>query len=141
MGMSNDYEVAVEEGATRLQVPQSIIAATMVAFGTSLPELVTAVSAARRGHGELAVGNIIGADILNVLFVAGAAAAVTPAGLQADVHFFQVLFPMMLLVLVVLRVGIIGSGEYLKKSVGFVLLAAYAFYMIVSFWFLGSPAG
>jgi cation:H+ antiporter len=118
-------------------VPPSIIAATMVAFGTSLPELVTAINAARRGHGDLAVGNIIGADILNVLFVAGTAAAVTPAGLQADVHFFRVLFPMMLFILVVFRVGIIFSGKYMKKPFGFVLLAAYAFYTIVSFWFPG----
>ena len=62
---------AVTEGALRLHVPPGIIAATLVAFGTSLPELVTAVTAARRGHGELAVGNIVGADVLNVLFVAG----------------------------------------------------------------------
>ena len=84
---------AVTGVATRLQVPESIIAATMVAFGTSLPELVTAVTAARRGHGELAVGNVVGADILNVLFVAGAAAAVTPGGLAAGQQFFVVLFP------------------------------------------------
>ena len=58
----------VEEAAMRVHVPESLIAATLVAFGTSLPELVTAVTAARRGHGELAVGNVIGADILNVLF-------------------------------------------------------------------------
>ena len=49
-------------------MPKHIISATLVAFGTSLPELVTAITAVRRGHGELAVGNIIGADILNVLF-------------------------------------------------------------------------
>ena len=128
---------AVTEAALRLNVPASIIAATMVAFGTSLPELVTAINAARRGHGDLAVGNIIGADILNVLFVAGTAAAVTPAGLQADVHFFRVLFPMMLFILVVFRVGIIFSGKYMKKPFGFVLLSAYAFYTIVSFWFPG----
>ncbi|MCI0621087.1 MAG: sodium:calcium antiporter [Acidobacteria bacterium] len=79
---------AVTAAAMRMHVPESIIAATMVAFGTSLPELVTAISAARRGHGELAVGNIIGADILNVLFVSGTAAAVTPSGLHASPYFF-----------------------------------------------------
>jgi cation:H+ antiporter len=129
---------AVTEAATRLHVPPSIIAATLVAFGTSLPELVTAISAARRGHGELAVGNIIGADILNVLFVAGSAAAVTPAGLQADVHFFRVLFPMMLFTLAVFRGGIVFSGEYMRKPFGYILLASYAFYTIVSFWFPGA---
>ena len=63
---------AISEAAERLGVPGAIVAATIVAFGTSLPELVTAVTAARRDHGDLAVGNIVGADILNVLFVAGA---------------------------------------------------------------------
>ena len=72
---------AIKEAAERLSVPEGVVAATLVAFGTSLPELVTAVTAALKKHGDLAVGNVIGADILNVLFVAGAAAAVTPAGL------------------------------------------------------------
>ena len=52
---------SVREAATRIEIPEGIIAATLVAFGTSLPELVTAVTAARRGHGELAVGNVVGA--------------------------------------------------------------------------------
>ena len=63
--------------ATGLGVSSLVVGLTVVAIGTSLPELVTAVSAARKGHGDLAIGNIIGADILNVLFVAGAAAAVS----------------------------------------------------------------
>jgi cation:H+ antiporter len=122
---------AVHEIATRMHVPESIIAATLVAFGTSLPELVTAVTAARKGHGELAVGNIVGADILNVLFVAGAAAAVTPSGLAAGGHFFLVLFPMMLLILLVFRVGILLSGDHMKRPFGYVLLTAYAVYNVV----------
>jgi cation:H+ antiporter len=123
---------AVAEAATRLHVPESIIAATLVAFGTSLPELITAVTASLRGHGDLAVGNVVGADILNVLFVAGAAAAVTPAGLVADDHFFRVLFPLMLLILVVFRLGIIFSADYLRRGFGFVLLGVYGFYLVVS---------
>ena len=124
---------AVNEVALRMSVPESIIAATLVAFGTSLPELVTAVTAARKGHGELAVGNIVGADILNVFFVAGAAAAVTPTGLTAGGHFFLVLFPIMLLILLVFRVGIFLSGDYMKRPFGYVLLAAYAVYTVVSY--------
>lgn len=116
---------AVQEAAIRLRVPEAIIAATLVALGTSLPELVTAVTAARRGHGELAVGNIIGADILNVLFVSGAASAVTRNGLLAPPQFFKILFPAMLFVLVVFRVGIHFSGREMKRPFGFVLLGAY----------------
>ncbi|MDA1315850.1 MAG: sodium:calcium antiporter [Acidobacteria bacterium] len=130
---------AVIEIAVRMQIPESIIAATLVAFGTSLPELVTAVTAARRGHGELAIGNIVGADILNVFFVAGAAAAVTPGGLLAGGHFFLVLFPIMVLILLIFRAGIIFSGDYLKRPFGYVLLIAYAISTIVSY-LLPGPA-
>ena len=131
---------AVSESAIRASIPESIIAATLVAFGTSLPELITAVTAARRGHGELAVGNIVGADILNVLFVSGAAAAATPAGLDAGVHFFTVLFPVMMAVLLVFRIGIFMSGESMKRPFGFVLLAAYTVYLAISYLAPGDAA-
>lgn len=124
---------AVAEAAQRLRVPDSIIAATLVAFGTSLPELITAVTAARRGHGDLAVGNIVGADILNVLFVSGAAAAVTPRGLLASPHFFLVLYPIMLLILIVFRLGVVFSGEYLRRPFGYILLVSYGFYLVISY--------
>ena len=116
---------SVREAAVRLSVPEGIIAATLVAFGTSLPELVTAVTAARRGHGDLAVGNIVGADILNVLFVAGAAAAVTPGGLEVSPQFFRVLFPAMLFVLLVFRIGIFVSGDHMRRGFGIILLLTY----------------
>ncbi len=129
---------AAAELARRLQVPDSIIAATLVAFGTSLPELITAVTAARRGHGELAVGNIVGADILNVLFVSGAAAAVTPAGLFAGAYFFRMLFPVMIGILLVFRLGVAYSGDYLRRPFGLVLLAAYTLNLLLSYLL---PAG
>ena len=124
----------VEEAAIRMNIPQALISATLVAFGTSLPELVTCVTAARHGHGDLAVGNIIGADILNVLFVVGAAASVTPQGLEASPQFFRVLFPAMLTVLIVFRVGILFSGSHMKRGFGFVLLGTYL--LVISYIFL-----
>jgi cation:H+ antiporter len=124
---------AVEEAAYRIHVPESVVAATLVAFGTSLPELVTALTAARRGHGELALGNVIGADILNVLFVAGASAAVTRGGLTAGSHFFTLLFPAMLGVLIVLRIGIFTSGDWMKRGFGFILLAVYVLVTFLSY--------
>lgn len=132
---------AVNEAALRMNIPESIIAATLVAFGTSLPELVTAITAARRGHGELAVGNIVGADILNVLFVSGAAAAVTPEGLFASPQFFQVVFPMMIFILLVFRVGIFVSGSHMRRPFGWVLLVAYGFYLAVGYLFPGTSTG
>ncbi len=124
---------AASEAALRLSVPESIIAATIVAFGTSLPELVTAITATWRGHGELAVGNVIGADILNVLFVAGASAAVTSGGLAATPPFFILYFPSMLIVLVVFRVGIFASGTRLKRGFGAVMLGTYLIVTVASY--------
>ena len=121
--------------AIRFNVPEEIIAATLVAFGTSLPELVTAITAVRRGHGELAVGNIIGADILNVLFVAGVSAAATPTGLQASGKFFQFLFPAMVIILIVFRIGIFVSGSQLKRPFGVVLVATYILVTVLSYIF------
>ena len=127
------------EAAVRMSVPESLIAATLVAFGTSLPELVTAVTAARRGQGELAVGNVIGADILNVLFVAGAAAAVTRGGLEAGPSFFALLYPAMLFMLIVFRAGLLASQDVLRRSFGLVLLGAYLAYLVAGYHFL--PGG
>ncbi len=124
---------AVSEAAFRLGVPDAIIAATLVAFGTSLPELVTALSAARRGHGELAVGNVIGADILNVLFVAGAAAAVTKGGLEAPPPFFRLYFPSMLFILIVFRIGSLTAKEHLGRAFGALLLAVYVLVTVLSY--------
>jgi len=124
---------AVQEVAVRLHIPQTVIAATLVAFGTSLPELVTAISSTRKGHGDLAIGNIMGADILNVLFVVGAAASVTKGGLDVNVRFFSLLFPVMLFVLTVFKVSVASSHQSLKRPVGFVLLAAYLIGTVLSY--------
>jgi cation:H+ antiporter len=133
VGASQVLIPAVGESATRIGVPEGIIAATLVAFGTSLPELVTAVTAARQGHGELAVGNVIGADILNVLFVAGASATVTAGGLFAPGYFFSFYFPAMLTVLVVFRIGVTLSGDFLRRPFGFVLLGTYLMVTVFSY--------
>lgn len=119
--------------AERIGVPKHIISATLVAFGTSLPELVTAITAVRRGHGELAVGNIIGADILNVLFVAGVSAAATTGGLKAEGQFFQFLFPAMVFILIVFRCGIFVSGNQLKRPFGVVLVGTWLLVTILSY--------
>ncbi len=123
----------VEETAFRLHVPDAIIAATLVAFGTSLPELITVVTSVRRGFAALALGNVIGADILNVLFVAGTSAAVTPGGLQADPRFFQLLFPGMLFILLVFRVSVWISGSHLRAWTGFLLLGTYLLVTFLSY--------
>ena len=133
---------AAAEIANRFSVPPSIIAATLVAFGTSLPELTVVVTATLKGHGELAIGNVIGADILNVLFVAGAAAAVTPDGLAANNLFFFIQFPAMLFILIVFRLGIWTARDGIfRRPFGFVLLGTYLFVTVISYLFSGAAAG
>ena len=64
--------------AFRLGIPQLVIGLTIVAFGTSLPELVTSIAAARRGNADIAIGNIVGSNVFNILFVAGTSALISP---------------------------------------------------------------
>ena len=135
---SNVLIAAVEETALRLRIPEEVIAVTLVAFGTSLPELVTAVTAVRKGHGELAIGNVLGADVLNVLFVSGAAAAVTTGGLNVQPKFFYLLYPSMLFVVLVLRTGIsrTTTGQF-SKAFGFALLGSYLVTFVLAYGLTG----
>ena len=124
---------AVELSAVRIGIPQSIIAATLVAFGTSLPELTTAVTAVKKGHGELAVGNIVGADILNILFVIGASASVTPEGLEVPVNFYKLQIPTMLILLITFRFFSKKHNNNITKKEGITLLGIYIIYIILNF--------
>jgi cation:H+ antiporter len=111
-------------------VPRAVIAVTLVAFGTSLPELVTAITSVVKGHAELLVGNVIGADILNVLFVIGASATAVP--LQVDPIFFTFLLPAMLVVLVMLRVFIFLPGDRFRRWQGIPLLLSYVVFVALT---------
>jgi cation:H+ antiporter len=124
---------AVQITALRIGIPQSVIAATLVAFGTSLPELVTAITAVRKGHGELAIGNIIGADILNVLFVVGGAAAVTKAGLIVPTNFYKLQIPAMLIILILFRLFAKNAKDVISKKEGIILFAIYLVYLVLNF--------
>jgi cation:H+ antiporter len=127
--------------AERMEVPPSIVAATLIAFGTSLPELVIVVTAVMKGQPDLAIGNVIGADILNVLFVAGIAASVTPAGLAAGPEFFKIFFPGMLFLLLVFRVGIwCAKDDKLARPIGAVLVLGYLAITGLGFVFNKPPA-
>ena len=114
----------------RYGVPEAVIAVTVVAVGTSLPELVTAIASIVKGHSELLVGNIIGADILNVLFVIGASAAAVP--LKVDPLFYTFLIPVMMGVLLMFRFFIFVPGDSLRRWQGVPLLAAYVFFVVVT---------
>ncbi len=123
----------VEETAVRIGIPQSIIAATLVAFGTSLPELITAIQASRKGHGELAVGNVIGADILNILFVIGVASAVTPQGLVVPTYFYWFHIPFMLLILIVFKLFLTLGRPLIGRREGGVMFLLYLAYTVLGY--------
>ena len=123
---------SASEIAARLGVPEDVIAATMVAFGTSLPELMTAIAAVRKGHPEITVGNVVGADVLNCLFVIGAAAAARPLAIPSNFFFFH--FPAMLIILYSFRVFIfMGKEGQFRKWQGYWLLGVYLVYVIMQY--------
>ncbi|MBR0126742.1 MAG: calcium/sodium antiporter [Firmicutes bacterium] len=115
---------SASEIALELGVSQRMIALTIVAFGTSLPELVTSVTAARRGNPGLAIGNIVGSNLFNILFVTGLTAVITPIAFQ---HAFIIdsaiaAFAALLLWLFALKSGRLG------RIGGAVMLVCYAAY-------------
>ena len=123
---------AASEIAIRFGVPDDVIAATMVAFGTSLPELMTAIAAVRKGHPEITVGNIVGADVLNVLFVIGAAAAAVPLAIPENFYYFH--FPAMLIILFSLRVFIsMNKDGVFYRWQGVWLLGVYVIYVFLGY--------
>jgi cation:H+ antiporter len=123
---------AASEIAFRFGVPEDVIAATMVAFGTSLPELMTAVAAIRKGHPEITVGNVVGADVLNCLFVIGAAATARPLAIPPNFFFFH--FPAMLIILYSFRLFIsMNKDGRFKRFQGAWLLAVYTVYVVLQY--------
>jgi len=112
--------------ALELGVSEAIIGLTVIAIGTSLPEIVTCISASRKGHGDLAFGDILGADILNVLWIIGLSAMVNPITVERKVVLFS--FPWMF-VLVGAMLGLVWMGYSLRRWKGVVLLCLFTIYM------------
>ncbi len=118
--------------AHRMGVPDDVIAATIVALGTSLPELMTAIAAVKKGHPEITVGNIVGADVLNCLFVIGAAAAARPLAIPPNFYSFH--FPAMLIILYSFRlfISLDRDGRFTKAQGGW-LLGVYLVYVVFQY--------
>ena len=124
--------------AEALKVPPTIISLTVVALGTSLPELVTAITALTKGHGALSLGNIIGANIFNLVLVSGAAITIRPFdvpgvpqmfGLPASFVFD---IPLVFLVMGIMTIPTIFRGK-LSRWQGILLLSLYAAYCVLQF--------
>ncbi len=124
--------------AKELGVPETVIALTFVALGTSLPELVTTITSLRKGHASLGIGNVIGANIFNLVLVSGISVTLAPF----DVPVGKLLFgqnaslvldiPLMLLVMLLLTVPTLLRKK-LSRWQGILLLVIYAAFCIVQF--------
>ena len=128
--------------AQKLGVPASVIGLTFVALGTSLPELVTAITALAKGHGALSLGNIIGANLFNLVLVSGVATTISPFSLPAEqtvtiggnaVNASLVIdIPVMLCVMLLLALPAL-LREKLYRWQGIVLLGIYALFCALQF--------
>jgi cation:H+ antiporter len=124
--------------AEALGVPESVIALTFVALGTSLPELVTAITSLAKGHGALSLGNIIGANLFNLVLVCGVSITLSPfnipqnkmlAGMNASLILD---LPVMLFVMAFLTLPALVRGK-LSRFQGIILLIVYAAFCIIQF--------
>ncbi|MCD8012471.1 MAG: calcium/sodium antiporter [Lachnospiraceae bacterium] len=130
-----DNGTLIAEG---LGVPESVIALTFVALGTSLPELVTAITSLLKGHGALSLGNVIGANLFNLVLVCGISITLKPFEIPASSMLFGqnaslVLdLPVMFAVMLILTIPALVRGK-LSRIQGIVLLAIYVGYCVIQF--------
>ncbi|GAA0473251.1 sodium:calcium antiporter [Alkalibacterium indicireducens] len=123
-----------EIGALRLGIPDTVISSTLVAFGTSVPEVTTTLVAVRYGHGELAIGNVLGANMMNLLLVMGATITLIPGGVNVPSSYYSIQFPILALILILLSIPILSKRvEAINRRKGFLLIGVYAFYLFTNF--------
>lgn len=128
---------AAEHITEYFSVSETIVGLVVLAIGTSLPEISTCVSAAIKGEGEIAVGNIIGADILNILWIIGMSSIVNPIKVELKVMNFA--FPYMILIVLTMLVAI-RIGCRLGKTKGAILLGLYVIYLFLAWTLFASGA-
>ena len=116
--------------ARLLGVSDAVIGLTLIAVGTSLPELATVVAASRRGHGDVALGNVLGSNIFNLLAIAGGVAVITPLPVPAEILRFDV---WALLAVTALLLPLMLTGRRLSRGEGAVLLLLYAVFIAIQF--------
>ena len=124
--------------AQALGVPESVIALTFVALGTSLPELVTAITSLAKGHGALSLGNVIGANLFNLVLVSGMSMTLAPFYIPESSTLFGVNaslvldIPLMLFVMAFLTLPALKTRK-LSRYQGIVLLILYAAFCGIQF--------
>ena len=117
---------SAEKIAIAYQVPEEVVGATMVAVGTSLPELASTIAAAARGLGDIAIGNVIGSNIFNLGLVLGTASLISPLELTSATVVTQVV-PAMIFCLVLIPLAY--TGERVGRWEGALLLLGYAAFL------------
>ena len=134
--VSSEYIVeSAEVVALGLGVSETVVALGLIALGTSVPEIATCVASALKKQGSVAVGNILGADILNICWIAGASATVNDLKVEKEVIHFM--FPAMLVV-VFTMLGLMRIGYRFDRWKGVVLLGLFVAYVLLLV--LKSPA-
>ena len=124
--------------AAALGVPDSVIGLTMIALGTSLPELITAITSLIKGHGALSLGNVIGANLFNIVLVSGMAITISPFSVPAEKTIaginssLIVDLPVMLAVMAILCLPPLRSGR-MRRWQGVLLLCVYAAFTAYQF--------
>ena len=119
--------------AKKLRIPTFVIGLTIVAFGTSAPELAVSISAAFKGSNDIAIGNVVGSNIFNTLVVLGASAAITPIAVEKGI--IKKDYPLSIFAAILL--GVLSLDMILFKAPamtisrvdGIILLVAFAFFM------------
>ncbi len=117
--------------AKYIGVPEIIIALTMVAIGTSLPELVMAIASSLKGHSGIALGNVVGANILNLTWVIGSAALYSPLKIAQKTYLIDL--PYMIFMMGLFLCFILFMERINTRS-GLILLVSYIFYLFISFF-------
>ncbi len=118
--------------STAFGVSEYLIALVLMAVGTSLPELFVSVSAARKGYMTMALGNIIGSNVANILWVLGVAAIIRPISIAPELILIQLLF---MLLLSVLLIVFKSSGYVIDRREGMIFLGIYVVFVLVSIAF------
>jgi cation:H+ antiporter len=137
VGLPLGAHLMVEGGvqlASRLGVSNAVIGLSVIALGTSLPELATTLLAALHRHSDVALGNILGSNLFNILAVMGLTAMVAPAPIPVPPSFLSFDLLVMMAAAVVLAYLASVKG-YIGRRSGLVLLASYALYMVILFSF------
>lgn len=112
--------------AENFGMSQTLIGLTIVAIGTSLPELVTSMVAAKKGESDLALGNVIGSNVFNIVFILGASAVLSPM----TVDILSVYDTLMLLFVSVLTLVFAKTSKRFSRAEGAVMIAIYAIYFV-----------